>query len=162
MIITEKMQESMHEKMRQMRIEGLLEFHGLAFERLAGDDDVAEHRPGHRTRRHRKGRKGQHIRRLVLVAPFGVDRPHGRVVGEDEGKFRRRFRQWLLLFGREISCCRFENGRGLFFGDDLEDGVPVRVRFDWTAGDSPVWEQSFSADGEKTWEKNWIMRFDRA
>ena len=57
---------------------------------------------------------------------------------------------------------RFENGRGVFFGDDVEGGVPLRVRFDWTAGASPVWEQSFSTDGEKTWEKNWIMRFERA
>ena len=57
---------------------------------------------------------------------------------------------------------RFENGRGVFFGDDMEGGVPVRVRFDWTAGNSPVWEQSFSTDGEKTWEKNWVMRFERA
>ncbi|HEY6632317.1 MAG TPA: hypothetical protein VIZ90_12760 [Rhizobiaceae bacterium] len=57
---------------------------------------------------------------------------------------------------------RFENGRGAFFGDDVEGGVPVRVRFDWTVGDRPVWQQSFSTDGEKTWEKNWVMRFERA
>ncbi len=44
----------------------------------------------------------------------------------------------------------------------LEGGVPVRVRFDWTAGKSPVWEQSFSTDGGKNWEKNWVMRFERA
>jgi hypothetical protein len=50
----------------------------------------------------------------------------------------------------------------VFFGDDVEGTVPVRVRFDWTAGASPVWEQSFSTDGEKTWEKNWVMRFERA
>ena len=56
---------------------------------------------------------------------------------------------------------RFDNGRGVFFGDDVEGGVPVKVRFDWTAGDSPVWEQSMSADGGATWEKNWVMRFER-
>ena len=27
---------------------------------------------------------------------------------------------------------RFENGQGLFFGDDEDDGRPVRVRFTWT------------------------------
>ena len=57
---------------------------------------------------------------------------------------------------------RFHDGRGVFFGDDVEGGKPVRVRFDWAAGTSPVWEQSFSSDGEKSWEKNWIMRFERA
>ena len=56
---------------------------------------------------------------------------------------------------------RFDNGHGVFFGDDVEGGAPVKVRFDWTAGDSPVWEQSMSADGGATWEKNWVMRFER-
>lgn len=37
---------------------------------------------------------------------------------------------------------RFEDGRGEFFGDDVEDGTPVKVRFDWTGGTSPVWEQA--------------------
>lgn len=56
---------------------------------------------------------------------------------------------------------RFENGRGEFFGDDVESGIPVRVRFVWTAGTSPRWEQSFSTDGEESWELNWVMRFER-
>lgn len=56
---------------------------------------------------------------------------------------------------------RFDNGRGTFFGDDVEGGVPVKVRFDWTAGERPVWEQSMSADGGETWERNWVMRFER-
>jgi hypothetical protein len=56
---------------------------------------------------------------------------------------------------------RFEGGRGEFYGEDVEGGRPVRVRFIWTAGESPVWEQSMSADGGQTWEKNWAMRFSR-
>jgi hypothetical protein len=56
---------------------------------------------------------------------------------------------------------RFEGGHGTFFGDDTEAGVPVRVRFDWTAGERPVWEQAMSADGGRTWERNWVMRFER-
>jgi hypothetical protein len=66
----------------------------------------------------------------------------------------------FLLFPPTVG--RFENGRGVFFGDDEEGGVPVRVRFVWTAGRSPVWEQHFSTDGERSWEKNWVMRFERA
>ena len=49
----------------------------------------------------------------------------------------------------------------MFFGDDVEGGVPVKVRFDWTAGAAPAWEQAMSADGGRTWEKNWVMRFER-
>jgi hypothetical protein len=57
---------------------------------------------------------------------------------------------------------QFRNGHGQFFGDDREGGVPVRVRFDWMAGERPVWEQWFSDDGGDNWEKNWVMRFERA
>ena len=57
---------------------------------------------------------------------------------------------------------RFENGHGAFLGDDVEGGRPVKVRFNWSGGESPVWEQAMSADGGRTWEKNWVMRFTRA
>jgi hypothetical protein len=56
---------------------------------------------------------------------------------------------------------KFEDGRGVFFGDDVEDGTPVKVRFLWTPGTSPRWEQSMSADGGATWELNWVMKFTR-
>ena len=67
--------------------------------------------------------------------------------------------QELRLFPPTIG--KFENGRGEFFGDDVEGGKPVRVRFHWTGGERPRWEQAMSADGGKTWEKNWVMRFER-
>jgi hypothetical protein len=59
---------------------------------------------------------------------------------------------------------RFENGVGTFFGDDVLEGKPIRVRFLWTGADSgaPRWEQAFSADGGQTWETNWTMAFTRA
>ena len=59
---------------------------------------------------------------------------------------------------------KFENGRGLFYGDDTFDGRPIRVRFIWT----PLpdhrcrWEQAFSVDGGDTWETNWTMSFTPA
>jgi hypothetical protein len=56
---------------------------------------------------------------------------------------------------------RFAGSNGEFFGDDVEGGQPVRVRFLWTAGERPVWEQAFSTDGGVSWEKNWVMRFER-
>jgi len=56
---------------------------------------------------------------------------------------------------------RFTGGHGVFFGADEVGGHAVRLRFDWTAGDEPVWRQSFSYDGGETWETNWVMRFQR-
>lgn len=59
---------------------------------------------------------------------------------------------------------RFSGGRGEFYGDDSDEGRPVRVRYIWS-GITPTfcrWEQAFSADGGHTWETNWIMEFTRA
>lgn len=57
----------------------------------------------------------------------------------------------------------FENGIGLFLGEDTLRGSPIKVRFQWLETDtgSPRWEQAFSNDGGRTWETNWVMRFVR-
>jgi hypothetical protein len=59
---------------------------------------------------------------------------------------------------------RFQEGRGLFQGDDTFEGRPIRVRFVWTPQDarSCRWEQAFSADQGASWETNWHMAFTRA
>lgn len=59
---------------------------------------------------------------------------------------------------------RFDNGRGVFEGDDTLDGKPIRVRYIWsgTGTDRPRWEQEMSGDAGRTWEKNWVMDFERA
>jgi hypothetical protein len=59
---------------------------------------------------------------------------------------------------------RFENGRGVFEGDDTDEGRATRVRFVWDAitPDSARWRQAFSDDGGLTWETNWVMVFTRA
>jgi hypothetical protein len=58
---------------------------------------------------------------------------------------------------------RFENGVGLFEGDDIHRGRPVRVRFTWSeiSADSAHWQQAFSADGGRSWETNWHMYMSR-
>jgi hypothetical protein len=48
---------------------------------------------------------------------------------------------------------------GVFEADDVFDGRPIRVRFIWTRGAKPRWEQAFSEDGGRTWETNWIMDY---
>jgi hypothetical protein len=52
----------------------------------------------------------------------------------------------------------FRDGRGRFFSEEELDGRPISVRFliSKVSEDSYRFEQSFSADGGKTWEANWI------
>jgi hypothetical protein len=58
---------------------------------------------------------------------------------------------------------RFRGGYGRFFGDDVLDGQPVKVRFIWkdiTKG-SPRFEQAFSYDNGQHWQTNWIILLSR-
>jgi hypothetical protein len=58
---------------------------------------------------------------------------------------------------------RFRDGYGRFFGDDVLDGQPVKVRFIWkdiTKG-SPRFEQAFSYDNGQHWQTNWIILLSR-
>lgn len=85
--------------------------------------------------------------------------------------FEPESRQWSLswatsaqgrLFPPVIGA--FSDGTGLFYGDDVHVGTPVRVRYIWSeiTPTSARWEQAFSADQEKTWETNWIMELVRS
>jgi hypothetical protein len=58
----------------------------------------------------------------------------------------------------------FKDGRGEFYGTDTLDGKAIYIRFIWTmtTSASPHFEQSFSDDGGKTWEVNWITNQTRA
>ncbi len=57
----------------------------------------------------------------------------------------------------------FDGDHGEFYGDDTDDGRPIRVRFQWTrlGPDAARWEQAFSLDGSE-WETNWVMQLSRA
>ena len=58
---------------------------------------------------------------------------------------------------------QFKDGRGEFYGTDTLDGKAIYVRFAWTNTTSalPHFEQSYSDDGGKTWEVNWITNQTR-
>lgn len=57
----------------------------------------------------------------------------------------------------------FDGDVGLFYGDDEDNGRPVKVVFKWTrhGPDAARWEQAFSYDGGTTWETNWVNWFTR-
>ena len=52
----------------------------------------------------------------------------------------------------------FKNGRGEFFDQETFNGRTILVKNVWTGitADSCRFEQSFSDDGGKTWELNWV------
>jgi hypothetical protein len=66
--------------------------------------------------------------------------------------------EWIEFEGRSRVESLLD---GEFFGTEDVDGKNVICRFRLIRTDrqSPRWEQSFSADGGKTWETNWIMTF---
>ncbi|WP_296598131.1 DUF1579 domain-containing protein [Phenylobacterium sp.] len=59
---------------------------------------------------------------------------------------------------------RFEDGIGLFHGDDVDGDRPVKVVYRWDriTSASAHWSQAFSYDGGETWETNWTMAFTRS
>jgi hypothetical protein len=107
----------------------------------------------------------------------------GGVVNIDEGDFPTKGwsgmtlrvfnlakRQWSLywinsstgeLFSPVVGG--FTGDRGEFYGDDTDEGRPIKVVFHWTrlGPDRARWQQAFSLDG-KEWETNWIIEHTRA
>ncbi len=57
----------------------------------------------------------------------------------------------------------FKNGRGELFGQDSFNGRSILVRGVWSdiSANAHKFEQSFSADGGKTWEVNFIGTLER-
>lgn len=52
----------------------------------------------------------------------------------------------------------FKGDHGVFYGDEVVDGEPIVVRFEWQAHPiTPMWQQFYSWDGGVTWELNWTM-----
>lgn len=100
-----------------------------------------------------------------------LDKPTGKYRAVSLRAFDSTTKQWSIwwLDGRNIGTLdppvrgSFANGIGTFYGDDMLDGKPIRVRFLWSdiTKDSCRWSQAFSGDGGKTWETNWVMSFTR-
>lgn len=94
-----------------------------------------------------------------------VDGPTGHIEGLTLRTYNPQSQQWRLYWAnRKIGILdppqvgKFQNARGEFFAQDTINGKTILIRFIWTnmTTDSPHFEQSFSDDGGKTWEVNWI------
>jgi hypothetical protein len=105
------------------------------------------------------------------VEDYVIDRPGGRNHAVALRSFNPKDRRWSIwwLDGRDPTSIEapmqggFENGIGVFHGTTMLEGKPTPVRFTWsdTETASPRWEQSYSYDGGKSWEKVWVMQFQR-
>ena len=94
-----------------------------------------------------------------------VDGPAGHIEGLSLRLYNPQTRQWSLNFSgggtgsmSQPTIGEFKNGRGEFFDQETYNGRAIFVRFVIIQITPEVchFEQSFSDDGGKTWEANWI------
>jgi hypothetical protein len=100
-----------------------------------------------------------------------VDGPTGHIEGLTLRTYDPQSHQWRLYWANSKNGIidppqigKFKNGRGEFFAQDTVNGKSILIRYVWTdmTTNSPHFEQSFSDDGGKTWEVNWITDQTRA
>jgi hypothetical protein len=99
------------------------------------------------------------------LVELDVNGPAGRIEALSLRLYNPDSRQWSLNFSNSASGAmavptigEFRNGRGEFYDQETLNGRAIFVRFlilPITA-DSIRFEQSFSADGGKSWELNWV------
>jgi hypothetical protein len=94
-----------------------------------------------------------------------LDGPTGHIEGLTLRTYNPQSHQWSLYWANSKDGTvvlpqigQFKNGRGEFYAQDTFNGKSIFVRYAWTGmtTSSPHFEQSFSTDGGKTWEVNWI------
>jgi hypothetical protein len=94
-----------------------------------------------------------------------VNGPAGHIEGLSLRLYNPQSHQWSLNFSNSSlgtlsspTIGEFKNGRGEFFDQEDLDGRSIFVRFNISdiTKDSVHFEQSYSSDGGKSWEVNWI------
>lgn len=100
-----------------------------------------------------------------------IDLPEGSYRASTLRFFDLATQQWFIYWidGRHPKLDPpmiggFQGNTGLFFGDDVFEGRPIRIRFLWNRIEPNhcCWQQAFSDDQEESWETNWIMDFRRS
>jgi hypothetical protein len=98
---------------------------------------------------------------------FETDGTAGHIEGMTLRLYNPQTRQWNINWATSKDGAmgvptigEFKNGRGEFFDQEPSgpNGSVILVRFIWSeiTPNSAHFEQSFSEDGGKTWEVNWI------
>jgi len=100
------------------------------------------------------------------IEEFETDGAAGQIEGLTLRLYNPQTHQWSLYWanskdgtmGGPPNVGEFKNGRGEFYCQDTFHGRLVLVRYEWSkiTPDSAHFEQSYSDDGGKTWEANWI------
>jgi hypothetical protein len=94
-----------------------------------------------------------------------VDGPTGHIEGLTLRTYNPQSHQWRLYWANSRNGImdppqvgEFKDGGGEFYAQDTINGKTILIRFVWTnmTTSTPHFEQSFSDDGGKTWEVNWI------
>jgi len=96
---------------------------------------------------------------------FEADGSTGHIEGLTLRLYDPQAHQWRLCWANSRigivdppQIGEFKDGQGDFYTQDRINGKVILVRYDWTrmTGGTPHFEQSFSDDGGKNWEVNWI------
>jgi hypothetical protein len=100
------------------------------------------------------------------VEEFEVDSPSiGHIEGMTVRLYSTQSHQWSLNWANQKvgrfdvpTVGEFKDGRGEFYDMEVFEGRNILVRYVWSAitPTSAHFEQSYSQDGGKTWEVNWI------
>ena len=106
------------------------------------------------------------------IEEFEVAGPNGKIEGLTLRLYNPQSHQWSLYWanskegtiGGPPNVGEFKNGRGEFYCQDTFNGRAILIRYVWSdiKPNSAHFEQSYSTDGGKTWEANWITDQVRA
>jgi hypothetical protein len=109
---------------------------------------------------------------LANIDELEADGPNGHIQGLTLRLYNPETRQWSLYWANSKNGTlamppnvgAFKNGRGEFFDQEMFEGRSIIVRYAWSdiTEASARFVQSFSEDGGKTWEDNWISTLTRA
>lgn len=119
--------------------------------------------------------EGFSVARPILGGLGNIDeitmhRESGVLEGFTIRLFNPAAQEWSIYWADSLSGLlytpmigRFENDRGEFYAHEPFEGRHIISRFIWVhpTPDACRWEQSFSPDGGKTWEVNWVMEMTR-
>jgi hypothetical protein len=104
---------------------------------------------------------------LAQIDELDVNGPTGKVQGLTLRLYNPESHQWSLNWANlktgklgvpTLGAFDAKNGRGEFYDQEEFNGRMILVRYVWSGitPNSAHFEQSFSDDGGKTWEVNWI------